>query len=79
MNDGLMGVCEADVFSALTNLLGLYLTGRPGFVSDPVIDTASNQVIYAHCVCSSRMLAGEPAAPYAVRSHAECGQGASVQ
>jgi hypothetical protein len=79
MNDGLMGVCEADVFSALTNLLGLYLTGAPGFVSDPVIDTASNQVIYAHCVCSSRMLPGEPPAPYVVRSHAECGRGASVQ
>ncbi len=79
MNDGLMGICEADVFSALTNLLGLYLTGQPGFVSDPVIDTASNQVIYAHCVCSSRMLPGEPAAPYVIRSHAECGQGASVQ
>lgn len=79
MNDGLMGVCEADVFSALTNLMGQYLTGQPGFVSDPVIDTASSQVIYAHCVCPSRMLPGEPAMPYALRSHAECGKGASVQ
>jgi hypothetical protein len=79
MNDGLMGVCEADVFSALTNLLGRYLTGVPGFVSDPVIDTASNQVIYAHCVCSNRMLRDGPPAPYVVRSHAECGAGASVE
>lgn len=79
MNDGLMGVCEADVFSALTNLLGLYLTGSPGFVSDPVIDTATNQIIYAHCVCSNRILPGEPPLPYIVRSHAECGKGASVQ
>ncbi|MFH1748890.1 MAG: hypothetical protein ABIG44_17805 [Planctomycetota bacterium] len=79
MNDGLMGVCEADVFSALTNLLGKYLTGLPGFVSDPVIDTASGQIIYAHCVCSNRMLPGEPAMPYVLRSHAECGQGASIQ
>lgn len=79
MNDGLMGVCEADVFSALTNLLGMYLTGVPGFVSDPAIDTASNQVVYAHCVCASRMLSDEPPLPYVLRSHAECGQGVSVE
>ncbi|MCD4656617.1 MAG: hypothetical protein K8S87_03635 [Planctomycetes bacterium] len=78
MNDGLMGVCEADVFSALTNLMGQYLTGSPGFVSDPVIDTATNQVIYAHCVCSNKMLK-DKTAPYIVRSHAECDKGASVQ
>lgn len=79
MNDGVMGVCEADIHSSLTNLLGLYLTGAPGFVSDPVIDTASGRVIYAHCVCSSRMLQDGPPLPYAIRSHAECGKGASVQ
>ena len=79
MNDGLMGVCEADIHSSLTNLMGQYLTGAPGFVSDPVIDTASNRVTYAHCVCSNRMLPGEPPAPYVVRSHGECGEGASVQ
>ncbi|MCD6217440.1 hypothetical protein J7L05_06230 [bacterium] len=79
MNDGLMGICEADIFSSLTNLMGRYLTGAPGFVSDPVIDTASNQVIYAHCVCSNRMIPDEPPMPYVIRSHAECGKGASVQ
>ncbi|MBD3185920.1 hypothetical protein GF325_03740 [Candidatus Bathyarchaeota archaeon] len=26
-----------------------YMTGLPGFQNDPVIDTATNQVIYAHC------------------------------
>ncbi len=79
MDEGLMGVCEADVFSALTNLLGLYLTGAPGFVSDPAIDTAGNRVIYAHCVCARNMLPGEPPAPYVLRSHAECGEGVSVR
>jgi len=79
MNEGSMGVCEADVFSALTNMMGRYLTGNPGFVSDPVIDTARNHVIYAHCVCPSKMLGGEAPLPYAIRSHAECGKGASVQ
>ncbi len=78
MNDGLMGVCEADIHSSLTNLMGMYLTGAPGFVSDPVIDTASDQIIYAHCVCSKEMIR-EESMPYAIRSHAECNKGASVQ
>jgi L-fucose isomerase-like protein len=79
MNEGLMGVCEADIHSSLTNLIGLYLTGSPGFVSDPVIDTASNQIIYAHCVCSTMMFPDKPPMPYIIRSHAECNKGASVQ
>ncbi len=78
MNDGVMGVCEADIHSSLTNLMGLYLTGNPGFVSDPVIDTATDQVIYAHCVCSNRLIKDEQM-PYVIRSHAECNKGASVQ
>ena len=28
--------------------------GRPGFISDPVIDTSKRQIIYAHCVASNR-------------------------
>ena len=38
-NDGLVGGCEADILSAFTMLAMGYLTGRPGFISDPVIDT----------------------------------------
>jgi L-fucose isomerase-like protein len=79
-NDGLTGVCEADVNSTLTQVMVRYLTGRPGFVSDPVIDTASDQIIYAHCVCTNRPFGpdGLPN-PYIIRSHTEDQQGASVQ
>jgi L-fucose isomerase-like protein len=79
-NEGSTGVCEADVDSTLTQLLIRYLTGRPGYVSDPVIDTATGQIIYAHCVATNRVFGPHGLAnPYVIRSHAEDGKGASVQ
>ena len=79
-NEGSTGVCEADVNSTLCQLLFRYLTGRPGYVSDPVIDTAANQIIYAHCVATNRVFGPDgPANPFIIRSHAEDGKGASVQ
>ncbi|MCX7973641.1 MAG: hypothetical protein N3B16_03980 [Candidatus Aminicenantes bacterium] len=53
---------------------------RPGFISDPVIDTARNQIIYAHCVAPNRVFGPQgPANPYRIRSHAEDRKGAAVQ
>jgi L-fucose isomerase-like protein len=79
-NEGSTGVCEADVDSTLTQLLIRYLTGRPGYVSDPVIDTATGQIVYAHCVATNRVFGQHGLAnPYVIRSHAEDGKGASVQ
>jgi len=79
-NEGSTGVCEADVDSTLSQLLFRYLTGRPGYVSDPVIDTASNQIVYAHCVATNRVFGPEGHSnPFIIRSHAEDGKGASVQ
>ena len=54
-NEGLTGVCEADLDSTITQLLIRYLRGRPGYVSDPVIDTATDQIIYAHCVATNKV------------------------
>lgn len=69
-NDGLTGVCEADLDSTITQLLMRYLTSRPGYVSDPVIDTATNQIIYAHCVASNKVFGSiGPSNPYMIRSH----------
>jgi len=48
-NDGWVGACEADLQSTLTMLLMTYLVRRPGYISDPVIDTATNRVVYLHC------------------------------
>jgi hypothetical protein len=81
MNDlGLVGVCEGDLDSTLTQLIFTYAFGVPGYVSDPVIDTSTNTVIHAHCVSATRMEgpAGR-AAPYIIRSHMEDNKGASLQ
>ncbi|MDH7601535.1 MAG: hypothetical protein QHI38_05230 [Armatimonadota bacterium] len=79
-NDGSTGICEADINSTCTQLLMRYLTGRPGYVSDPVIDTARNEIIYAHCVSHNRPYGPHGKSnPYIIRSHAEDGKGASVQ
>jgi hypothetical protein len=81
MNDlGLVGVCEGDMDSTLTQLMFSYAFDIPGYVSDPVIDTSSNTVIHAHCVSATRL--DGPAggrAPYIIRSHMEDNKGASLQ
>lgn len=79
-NNGFVAVCESDLDAILTQLAIKYVTDRPGFVSDPVIDTASNQIIYAHCMASNKCLGPKvPSTPYIIRSHAEDNKGASVQ
>ena len=81
LNDiGLVGACEADLESTVTMLVFGHAYGIPGFISDPVIDTATNTVIHAHCVSPTKMdgPAG-PAAPYFVRSHLEDNKGACLQ
>jgi L-fucose isomerase-like protein len=79
-NDGLTGVCENDFNSTITQLILRHLANRPGFVSDPVIDTASNQIIYAHCVATNKVYGPQGATnPYIIRSHSEDRKGAAVQ
>jgi len=79
-NEGYVATCEADIDSTATMLLVKYLTGRPSFVSDPVVDLSSNQVIYAHCVAPSKVYGPKgPSAKYFLRTHAEDRSGASVQ
>ena len=77
-DDGSTGVCEADMNGTVTQLVLRYLTGRPGFISDPVIDTSTNQIIYAHCVAPTRPFENI-SSPYLIRSHVEDGKGASIQ
>ena len=81
LNRGTVAVCEADIPATVTSLIVQYLTDRPGFVSDPLIDTSSNQVIYAHCVGCTKVYGCKDArtCQYAIRSHAEDNKGASVQ
>lgn len=76
---GLVGMCEADLKSTLTSLIFGYLTGKPGFVTDPVIDISNNTIIHAHCVAAIKMDGpyGEQC-PYIIRSHLEDDRGASL-
>ena len=80
-SDGLIGGCEGDVRSAATMMIGTTLTqGRPGYISDPVIDTSKRQIIYAHCVAHNKAFG--PAGrtnPFEILTHSEDRQGASIR
>jgi len=80
-NEGLVGGCECDIRSASTMLAFSIMTGgRPGFISDPVIDTSRRQIIYAHCVAPNKVFGpAGPANPFRIMTHSEDRNGASVQ
>ncbi len=79
-NDGLVGACEADLNSTITMLAMTYLSNRPGYISDPVIDTSKNQIIYAHCVAPTKIYGPNGnSVPYLIRDHSEDRKGAVVQ
>ncbi len=80
-NEGLVGACENDLLSTATMVALKNLTGgRTGFISDPVMDMAKRQIIYAHCVASNRAFgpAGQDN-PMEILTHSEDRQGASVR
>jgi hypothetical protein len=80
-NQALVGGCECDVRSAATMLAGTILTqGRPGYISDPVMDTSKRQIIYAHCVASTKVFGPQgPTNPFEILTHSEDRQGASIR
>jgi len=36
-------------------MMARILTGRPGYVSDPAIDTSKGEVIYSHCIGTTKV------------------------
>jgi hypothetical protein len=80
-NEGFVGGCECDVPSATAMVaIGALTQGRPGYISDPVIDTAGRRIIYAHCVASNKVFGPKgPANPFQILTHSEDRQGASVR
>jgi len=80
-NEGLVGACECDVRSTATMVAFTAMTGgRPGYISDPVIDTAKGQIIYAHCVASNKVFGPDGTEnPFYIMTHSEDRQGASVR
>jgi hypothetical protein len=79
-NMGLAGICESDMESALTHILFQGLVGKPGFISDPTVDTSNGTIILAHCLGTTKMDGpnGE-AAPYNLRCIMERQEGAVPQ
>lgn len=77
-NEGLIGACECDIDSTSTMLAINSMTeGRPGFISDPVVDTSKNQVIYAHCMSPTKAFGPKgPESPFEILTHSEDRQGA---
>lgn len=56
LNDlGKVGACEGDIDSTLTMLMFAYAFRVPGFITDPVIDTAKNAMIHFHCTSATKM------------------------
>jgi len=65
-----VGVCEGLVNSAITELFGLHVLGRPSFIGDVIgIDRINDTVTFAHCQCPINPH-GTDRVPYTIRSHA---------
>jgi L-fucose isomerase-like protein len=81
LNEGLIGACECDLRSTATMVAMTTLSqGRPGYISDPVIDTSKRQIIYAHCVASNRAFGPDGITnPFQILTHSEDRQGASAR
>ncbi|MFX0104394.1 MAG: hypothetical protein ACFE75_02750 [Candidatus Hodarchaeota archaeon] len=71
-NEGKYGICESDMDSTVSFLFGLYLTGRPGFVSNHTFDLINDQITYMHCVAPNKLFGIEgPSTPYEIVFHGE--------
>ena len=80
LNDlGLVGACEGDMDSTLTMLMFSYAFGVPGFITDPVFDTAGNALIHFHCTSATKM--DGPAGkrlPFTIRTQSDSERGVSL-
>ena len=77
---GYVGACEGDIDSTLTMLMFGYAFGVPGFITDPVIDTAKNAMVHFHCTSATKLdgPAGERR-PFVIRNQTDSGGGVALQ
>jgi hypothetical protein len=80
LNDlGLVGACEGDMDSTLTMLLFRYAFDIPGFISDPVFDTANNALIHFHCTSATKMAGPKSKRlPFTIRTQTDSDRGVSL-
>jgi len=80
LNDmGCVGACEGDMDSTLTMLIFQYAFGVPGFITDPVFDTARNALIHFHCTCATRMDGpGGERLPFSIRTQTDSHRGVAL-
>jgi L-fucose isomerase-like protein len=80
LNDiGCVGACEGDMDSTLTMLMFGYAFGIPGFISDPVFDTARSALIHFHCTSATRMDGpGGERRPFTIRTQTDSHRGVSL-
>ncbi len=81
LNDlGLVGACEGDIDSTLTMLLFGYAFGVPGFITDPVIDTAKNAMVHFHCTSCTKMDGPDgKRLPFAIRTQTDSRGGVALE
>ena len=81
LNDqGFVGACEGDMDSTLTMLLFAYAFRVPGFISDPVVDTAKNALLHFHCTSATKMDGPSGSRrPFAIRSQCDSKAGVSLE
>jgi hypothetical protein len=75
LDDGGLGICEAQEDDSVSMLMAHVLTGRPGFVSDPALDTSQNRIVYSHCVGPTKVFgpSGEQNGYHIRTSHSRVG------
>ena len=66
--DGITATSECLINSLLTQQLGFYITGRPSFNGDYIIDPFYNVAIIGHCECPFNPYGDERRASYVIRN-----------
>lgn len=66
-----IAACEGDLDAAITLLVSKLVSGKPGFMGNPVFNL-DNTLDLVHCT-AARKLTGEGNLPYTIRSHHETG------
>jgi len=81
LNDkGHDGACPGDMDSTLTMLMFNYAFNVPGFITDPVFDTARNALIHFHCTSTTKPDGpGGKRFPFSIRTQTDSGRGVALE